>query len=192
MDNDSNNRPVAIGPWQRLSSECRYRNPWIEIWHDEVITPGNTAGIYGRVHFRNRAIGIVPLDDDGFTWLVGQYRYALDAYSWEIPMGGAPEGSTPLQAAQAELREETGLQAQDWQMIQTLHTSNSVTDEVGYVFVARQLQQGDACPEPSEDISIRRLPLAEAASWAMDGRITDAISVAALLKVWLMQQGAAP
>lgn len=179
---------VQIGPWRRLASECRYQNPWIAVHHDDVITPAGTRGIYGRIHFKNRAIGIVPLDDDGNTWLVGQYRYALDAWSWEIPMGGGPFDKTPLEAAQAELREEAGLLADNWRMIQTLHTSNSVTDEIGHVFVATSLRQVQADPEPTEDISIRKLALSEAVEWAMDGRITDAISVAALLKVSLMRQ----
>ena len=179
---------AKIGPWQRLSSECRYENPWIQVFHEDVITPGDTRGIYGRVHFKGTAIGIVPIDEQGHTWLVGQYRYTLDEYSWEIPMGGCPSGEEPLKTAQRELAEETGLRAKKWQQIQKLHTSNSITDECGLVFLAEELQAGDMALEASEDISVKKLPLEEAVAWAMDGRITDVISVAALFNVWLNRQ----
>ena len=177
------NAGQKIGPWRRLNSDCRYENPWIQVFHEEVLTPANTAGIYGRVHFRGTAIGIIPIDDEGCTYLVGQYRYTLDDYSWEIPMGGCPAEEEPLVAAQRELQEETGFSAAEWRKIQTLHTSNSITDEKGIVFVAKQLTAGDMSLEDSEDITVKRLPLKEAVKWAMDGRITDAISVAALLHV---------
>lgn len=177
--------PLKIGPWQRLSSECRYENPWIQVFHEQVVTPGKTEGIYGRVHFKGTAIGIVPLDEVGNTWLVGQYRYTLDEYSWEIPMGGCPFGEEPLQAAQRELAEETGLRAERWRQIQKLHTSNSITDECALVFLAQELEQGEMALESTEDISVKKLPLKEAVQWARDGRITDVISVAALLEVWL-------
>ena len=176
--------PIKIGPWQRLGSECRYENPWIQVFHEDVITPGNTRGIYGRVHFRGTAIGIIPVDEQGNTWLVGQYRYTLDEYSWEIPMGGCPEGELPLEAAKRELAEETGLRAKTWQQIQKLHPSNSVTDECGLVFLAGDLEQGAMDLEPSEDIMVKKLSMMEAIEWVRQGKITDAISVAGLLLVW--------
>ena len=179
--------PLNIGPWQRISSESRYENPWIEVFHEDVLTPALTQGIYGRVHFKGTAIGIVPIDAEGFTYLVGQYRYTLDQYSWEIPMGGCPAGEAAIVAAQRELQEETGFQAADWQEIQTLHTSNSITDEKARVFLAQKLTAGDMALEDSEDITVKRLHLDEAVQWALDGRITDAISVAALLHIKLKQ-----
>jgi 8-oxo-dGTP pyrophosphatase MutT (NUDIX family) len=185
MSRHNPSKPQQIGPWQRLNSECRYENPWIQVFHEEVITPGNTQSIYGRVHFKGTAIGIIPIDTEGNTWLVGQYRYTLQAYSWEIPMGGCPQNELPLQAAQRELAEETGLKAKKWQHIQTLHTSNSITDECGLVYLAEDLQQGEMALEASEDITVKKVPLSEAVQWALDGTITDAISVAALLKVGL-------
>ena len=175
-----------IGPWVRLSSDCRYENPWIKVFHEQVITPGNTEGIYGRVHFKGTAIGIVPFDDEGNTWLVGQYRYTLNEYSWEIPMGGCPKGEEPVNAAKRELAEETGLRASKWQQIQKLHTSNSITDECGLVFLAKGLQQGEMAHDETEDITVKKLPLIEAVKWAREGKITDAISVAALLEVWML------
>lgn len=170
-----------LGPWRRLTSELRYENPWIAVYHEDVLTPAATSGIYGRVHFKGTAIGIVPVNVQGETYLVGQYRYTLDDYSWEIPMGGCPAGEQPLVAAQRELAEETGLRAENWQQIQTLHTSNSITDEKGLVFLATDLTEGEMALEDSEDITVKKLPLSEAIEMALDGRITDAISVAALL-----------
>ena len=155
------------------------------IREDEVINPGGGRNLYGHVHFKNRAVAIVPLDDDGNTWLVGQQRYTLGEWSWELPMGGAPLGEAPLAAAQRELREETGLTAADWSELMRLHTSNSITDEVGVVYVARELTAGEPEFEETEDLEIRKLPLADAIAMARRGEITDAISVAALLRVAL-------
>ncbi len=175
--------PLTVGSWQRCSSRQVYDNAWISVHHDEVITPGGTDGIYGRVHFKNTAIGIVPIDEHFNTWLVGQYRYSLQEYSWEIPMGGCPEDEDPLLSAQRELKEETGLTANDWQILQRVHTSNSVTDEVGLIFVARDLTNGAMALEETEDITVKKLPFDEALQMAMDGRITDCISVTALLRL---------
>ncbi len=152
---------------------------------DQVRNPQGGPGIYGRVLFKNRAIGIVPLDGKGNTWLVGQYRYVLDQYSWEIPMGGAPLEEDILEAAKRELAEETGLRAGQWTPLTTIHLSNSVCDEVGHAFLAEDLTQGDTQFEETEKIEIQKLPLDEAVEMAMDGRITDSLSVAALLKLQL-------
>ena len=170
-------------PWQTLSSEVKYQNPWISVREDQVINPAGGRGIYGVVSFRNKAVGIVPIDSEGYTYLVGQYRYPLDEYSWEIPEGGSPLGSDPLETARRELREETGLSARTWTCIMRLHTSNSVCSEEGFVYLAQDLEAGETEWEDTEDLQIRRLPLQEAVQLVMDGKITDAISVAALLKV---------
>lgn len=170
-----------VGGWKKLSSALVYENPWIQVFHEEVTTPTNTSGIYGRVHFRGTAIGVVPLDEQGNTWLVKQSRYTLDQYTWEIPEGGAAPGEEPLVCAKRELEEETGLTAQRWRKILTLHTSNSVTDEKGYVFVAEELSSGTQNLDSTEDIEVKKLALKEAVQMVADGEITDAISVAALL-----------
>lgn len=175
--------PEDRGPWRCLSRREMYRNPWISVRHEEVLTPAGTPGIYGVVHFRSHAVGIVPLDDDDCTWLVGQYRYTLNRYCWEIPMGGAPEGGSLLDTARRELAEETGLRAAHWREILSVDLSKSVTDETGAVFVATGLTPGDMAPEPTEDISVRRLPFHEALDMALNGEITDVLSIAALLKV---------
>ena len=131
----------------------------------------------------SRPIAIVPLDDEGNTWLVGQQRYTLGEYSWELPMGGAPLDESPLSGAKRELKEETGLTASRWSEVMRLHTSNSITDEVGIVYIAEGLAEGDTEFEETEDLEIRKLPLEEALQMVNDGEITDAISVAAILRV---------
>lgn len=170
-------------PWKTHSMEERYSNPWISITHREVTNPSGGPGIYGVVHFKNIAIGIVPIDQDGYTWLVGQYRYTLNQYHWEIPEGGCPVGELPLDAAQRELLEETGMVAHQWDLLLETHLSNSVTDEYGVCFVARDLQMGTAQPEETEQLELRRLPLSAAIQMVVDGEITDSLSVMALLKV---------
>ena len=169
--------------WKKLGSRTVFENPWMRVHEDRVINPGGGENHYGWVHFRNRAIGILPLDDEGNTWLVGQQRYTLGEYSWELPMGGAPFDETPLAAAERELREETGLTASRWTEILRLHTSNSITDELGFVFLAEDLVEGEPDFDETEDLAIRRLPLADAVAMVESGKITDAISVAALLFV---------
>lgn len=174
--------------WQQLSNTAVYDNPWIAVSHQDVITPAGTAGIYGVVHFKNIAVGIVPIDSEQNTWLVKQHRYPLGQDSWEIPEGGSPEGESLLDSARRELEEETGLKADQWTELLTLHLSNSVTDEKAVVFVAEGLLPGKQSLEDSEDIELMKLPLRDAIAMALDGRITDAISVAALLKLSVMRQ----
>ena len=171
-----------IGGWQRLTVEEVYENPWIKVTHEAVKTPSNTDGIYGVVHFKSRAVGILPIDDNGYTWLVKQSRYTLNEYTWEIPEGGAPLDEPPLMAAQRELREETGLSAKSWEPWLRLHLSNSVTDEEAIVYLATELSSGEMQLDTTEDIEVSHLPLQQAIDMVVSGEITDAISVAALLK----------
>ena len=175
-------------PWVRKSSSVAYENPWIRVEHHEVVNPAGNDGIYGLVRYKNHAIGIVPVDDEGYTYLVGQYRYALDEYSWEIPEGGCPVGTDTLDTARRELKEETGLEAEEWTRIMEFHLSNSVSDEWGVAYIARKLRQGAAEPEDTEDLRLRRLPLREAVEMTLDGRIKDALSILALQRVALMSQ----
>jgi 8-oxo-dGTP pyrophosphatase MutT (NUDIX family) len=174
-------------PWKTLSEQTVYDNPWIRVSHREVITPTGTDGIYGLVQFKNIAIGVVPVDEAGHTYLVGQYRYALGQYSWEIPEGGCPIGEeSPLQSAKRELREETGIRAERWEEIARLHTSNSVTDEAGIVYLARGLHFGDSRPEETEELKVKKLTLEEALRWVEKGEITDAVSMIGLMRVGRM------
>jgi ADP-ribose pyrophosphatase len=170
-------------PWTTLSTRLIYDNPWIKVEEDQVLTPANTQGIYGKVHFKNLAFGIIPLDNQLNTWLVGQYRYTLKAYSWEIPMGGGKIGEDLLSNAQRELKEETGLIAKKWTEIMQIHTSNSVTDETGLVYLAEELSQGETEWDDTELLAIKSVTLKSAIEMVMSGEITDAISVAGLLKV---------
>ena len=169
-------------PWKTLSTRPLYDNPWISVREDQVINPGGGQGIYGVVHFKNKAIGIIPVDEEGYTWLVGQYRYALEEYCWEIPMGGGPLHIDVLESARRELKEETGFTAARWTMIARIHTSNSVTDEEGFVFLAEGLTPGETAPEETEDLAVRKVHLREAVEMVMDNRITDSISVGGILK----------
>nr|WP_143962097.1 NUDIX hydrolase [Litoribacter populi] len=170
-------------PWTTLSTSPKYDNPWISVEEHKVVTPTGTNGIYGKVHFKNKALGIIPVDEEGYTWLVGQYRYTLQEYSWEIPMGGGPLEIDMLESAKRELQEETGLSALKWENIMRIHTSNSVADEEGFVFLATELTQGETNFEETEELHIKKLKLSEAIDMVMDGKITDSISIAGLLKV---------
>ncbi len=175
-------------PWKTLSGELKYENKWISVTEYQVINPAGGKGIYGKVHFKNKAIGVVALDGQLNTWLVGQYRYTLDQWSWEIPEGGGPADETPLVAAQRELEEETGLLADAWRQILVFHTSNSVTDEVGYLYLAENLKQGQSALEETEaDLKVWKLPLKQAIQMIEEGKITDGLSVMGLLMVARMK-----
>jgi 8-oxo-dGTP pyrophosphatase MutT (NUDIX family) len=183
-------QPVRIGPWTRVSRRVAYENPWLTLWHDEVVRPDGQAGIYGVVHFRNVAAGVVAIDDRDRVALVGQHRYTLDEYSWEIPEGGVPEGEDPLAGAKRELREETGVDASDWQELARVHLSNSVTDEIAFLYLATKLQHGAATPEGSEELEVRWLPFEDVLARTLDGRITDAMTVLAIQRVALARLAA--
>ena len=155
----------------------------MRVMDDEVINPSGGKNQYGYVHFKNRAVGIIPIDADGNVWLVGQDRYTLNAWSWELPMGGAPLSEDPLDAAKRELKEETGLSAKKWTEVMRLHTTNSITDEEGIVYLAEDLTEGEAEPEETEQVEVRKLPLDAAVDMVRNGEITDAISAAALLHI---------
>lgn len=173
-------------PWQVLSSQEIYKNPWIRVREDKVLTPAKTHGIYSVVEFQNSAVGIIPVDEEGYTWLVGQWRYPLNKYSWEIIEGGCPKGESSEETALRELKEEAGIQAETLEPILQMSLSNSSTDDQVIVYVARGLTLGDAEPEDTEALQIKKMPLQQAYEYALQGRIHDAISVAALFKLKLM------
>jgi 8-oxo-dGTP pyrophosphatase MutT (NUDIX family) len=173
-------------PWQTIDKETVYENPWIKVTHNNVLNPSGNPGIYGVVHFKNKAIAIVPLDENNNTWLVGQYRYTLERYSWEVPEGGGPLNDSPLASAKRELLEETGITAKKWIAAGTFHLSNSITDEEAIVFVAKDLTFGEAQPEETEELRVKKLPFQEVVEMVMNGDITDGLAVAAILKIKLM------
>ncbi len=167
-------------PWRTLSSREVYDNAWIRVREDAVVRPDGEEGIYGVVHFKNVAIGVLAVEDDS-VYLVGQYRYTLEQYSWEIPEGGCPEGEDFLSAAKRELAEETGLRAQTWEQMGEAFLSNSVTDERAVWFLATGLTQGEHHPEGTEQLKVRRVPLSQALRMALRGEITDALSLLAIM-----------
>lgn len=169
--------------WIKLGTTQHYDNPWISVTEDQVINPGGNKGIYGVVHFKNLAIGIIPMDQAGNIYMVGQYRYVSGHYSLEIPEGGGPLGIDPLDSAKRELKEETGLQAKTWEKLFEMDLSNSVTDEKAIVYLATDLQQGESDPEETEELSVSKIHLNEAYQMVLDGKITDSITVAALFKM---------
>lgn len=174
------------GSWTVLDSRIAYENRWIRVTHHEVVTPSDTPGIYGTVHFHSIATGVIPVFDDGTTVIVGQYRFPLDLYSWEIVEGGARLDRPPVHGAARELKEEVGLVARSWHELGRLHLSNSLTDEQAAFYAAWGLTEGPAAPDETEDLTIRRMPLGDLLEMALAGEITDAISVAAVLKLKLL------
>jgi len=182
-----------IGPWSVLASREIYANPWISVREDRILHPNGEPGIYGVVSYRNLAVGVVAIDEAGDVILVGQHRYPFDAYSWEIPEGGCPAGrEMPLQAARRELKEEAGIVAARFDYLGCLALSNSVSDEVAHLFLARELTQGASEPDASEVIAIRKMDFQEACRQAEAGEMNESISVAALLRAryWLQCESA--
>jgi 8-oxo-dGTP pyrophosphatase MutT (NUDIX family) len=178
----------SLNSWKTLSSELVYESAWITVNKHQTINPAGNPAIYSVVNFKNLAIGVLPLSDDGYTWLVGQWRYPLNSYSWEIPEGGGPLGEQPLDTAKRELKEETGIVAQQFREIMQLHLSNSATDEHAFVFLATGLSFEESEPEESEDLNVKKIHIDEAFELTLNGGITDAISVAAIMKVKYMME----
>lgn len=166
-----------VGPWQVREIRASYDNPWIRIDHHEVIRPDGVEGIYGVVRFANLAVGVLPIFEDGTTMLVGQHRFPLDLYSWELPEGGGPMGEPSEETARRELAEETGLKASHLAPLGIAHMSNSVTDERAEYYIAWGLEEGEAAPEPDEVLALRRLPLSEVVMEIAKGRITDSLTI---------------
>lgn len=177
---------IHKNPWEILDQQMVYENPWIRVTEFQVLNPSGGKGIYGKVHFKGIAVGVIPLDDEFNIYLVGQYRFPLDQYSWEIPEGAAQMEEDPLQAAKRELIEETGLAANEWTHLLRMHLSNSVTDELAIVFLARGLEQHGAMPEETESLTIKKISFEQAYKMLESGGISDSISVAAIQQVQLM------
>lgn len=171
------------GPWKTLSAEERYSTPWISVSHHEIIDPSGRPGIYGVVHFKNLAVGIIPLDADGNTWIVGQHRYPIDAYSWEIIEGGGARDRPPLESAQRELREEAGIVAEHWTEVLQMDLSNSASDEVAIIYVAQGLSFHAPEPDHNEELALRKLPFAAVVEMVLRGELRDSLTVAGVLKV---------
>ena len=174
------------GPWTVIREELKYESPWITIHKHDVIDPGGQPGEYGVIHFKNLAVGVVPLDHDLNTWIVGQYRYPLKEYSWEIPEGGGDRTIPPVDSAKRELREETGLEAEHWQEILRMDLSNSASDEHAIIYLAQGLTEFEPQPDHNEELETRKLPFEELYQMVERGEILDSLTVAAVLKIKLM------
>ena len=169
-------------PWKILSAKTVYENPWIRVDESQTEMDGH-EGIYGVVHFKSFAIGIMALDDEMNTWLVGQYRFPLNEYSWEIPEGGGLRSVDPLESAKRELKEETGIEAADWKLIYKSALSNSATDELAFIFLARKLSFGTSSPDHDEKLALKKISFADFYSLVVDNKVTDAITCLAAFVV---------
>ena len=169
-------------PWTTLSSREIYKNEWLRLREDQVVTPGGKRGIYSVIE-KSPAIAIIPLTKDMETYLIGQYRYALNTYSWEIPEGGADPGETNLDAAKRELKEETGLEALQWTYLGSLYTSNSIMNEIGHIYLAEDLTEGESEPEHTEDLSVIKIPFREVYQKVLDCEIKDALAIIGTMRV---------
>ena len=175
-------------PWSTTSIEVKYENQWILVEEHNVLNPSGNSGIYGKVHFKNIAIGVIPIDEENNTWIVGQYRYPLNEYSWEIIEGGGKIGVDPLESAKRELLEEAGIIAEEWELLTTVHTSNSVTDEIGLIYIARKLSFTNALPEETEQLQLKKVPVSELIQMALDNKITDGLSLVGIFKLALLKR----
>jgi 8-oxo-dGTP pyrophosphatase MutT (NUDIX family) len=171
----------ARGPWRVNETREVYKNPWIRVREDAVTRPDGKPGIYGVVEFEP-AVAIVALTDEGDVYLVGQFRYPTQSFSWEVIEGYALAHESPLEAARRELREESGLSAAEWTELGHIEISNSVTDQIGFMFLARGLTQGESSPDETEQLTLTKAPFREALAAARDGAIFDAFSLCALLR----------
>lgn len=178
-----------INPWQTLDSKKIYDNAWIAVTEHQVINPSGGKGIYGEIHFKNFAIGIIAIDTDDQIFMVGQYRFPLKQYSWELPEGGGPLAENPLDSAKRELLEETGLMAKNWKEVLRMHLSNSVSDELGILYLAKDFEQFAPQPEETEQLAIKKLPFEEVYQMVIKGEITDSLTVAGVLRVKLLREG---
>lgn len=175
--------PKLENPWKTLSTSRIHQNPWFHVREDQVVRPDGQPGTYNVVSAARTATGILPVWPDGSLTLVGQYRYPIQEYSWEIPEGGGPIGENPESIAKRELLEETGIQAESWEYMGRVHTSNCFVDEVCHLFLAKHLTSGTPLPDAVEVLQVRREPLAEVLAMILDGKITDSISIAGVFRL---------
>ena len=169
-------------PWKKLSTKTVYQNPWIKVREDTVITPAGKTGIYGVVEPKI-AVGILAMTKENEIYLVGQYRYPIDMYSWEIIEGGVELDEDPLEGAKRELAEEANLGARNWEQLGSkIHLSNCFTNEVGYIYLATDLYEAEAEPDDTEVLETKKIPLKDALKMLNSGEITDSLSHIGLLR----------
>lgn len=170
-------------PWQTLSKQNRYESNWIRTEEHEVLNPAGKPGVYSVTHFKNIAVAVIPLDENNNTWIVGQYRYPVNSFEWEVCEGGCPVGTEPIETAKRELLEECGLIANNYELILQMQLSNSATDEISFTFLATGITVTKNSPEETEQLTIKKIPFDELYEMVMRGEIKDALSVASVLKV---------
>jgi 8-oxo-dGTP pyrophosphatase MutT (NUDIX family) len=175
-----------INNWKTTNSNLAFETPWIKVTKHNVINPSGKPGIYGVVSFKNLAIGVLPIDEEYNTWLVGQWRYPLNTYSWEIPEGGGPLNDDPLISAKRELKEETGIVAGKYRELTRMHTSNSATDELAIIYIAQDLTFTNPEPEENEDLQVKKVPFNTVFEMVMNGEITDSLTMIAVLKTKIL------
>lgn len=175
--------PEYPSKWTVKSSIEKYDNPWVHLEEYQVVDPAGNDTIYSVVSMKVIAVGIIPLDEELNTWIVGQYRFPLNQYCWEIVEGGGVLDAPPLESAKRELQEETGIKAKRWDHLLDMHTSNSATSEKAIVYIARDLEFGPSDPDDNEDLKVRKIPFEELYERALNGEITDSISLAGIFKL---------
>lgn len=173
-------------PWNLLNKKDVYESPWISVSHHDILNPVGNPGTYSVVHFKNFAIGVLPLDENFNTWIVGQFRYPFNMFTWEIPEGGGPLNIDPRESAKRELEEECGIIANKFTFIQHMQLSNSATDEVAYLYVAQNLSFTKSSPDDNEELHVKKIHFNELYEMVLNGKVTDSLTVAAVLKTKLM------
>ncbi|WKL57414.1 NUDIX hydrolase [Asticcacaulis sp. ZE23SCel15] len=180
---DSLEAAAARPDWQILTQKIEFENPWMRVESYDVIAPTGNPAHYGVTRFRNRAVAVVPLFDDGTVVIVGQQRFALNAYSWELPEGGVPDGEDPLEGAKRELAEEAGLKAEYWREIIQMDLSNSITDEVATGYLATGLTPAEGALDETESLEIRRIPFKDLLKAVISGQVRDSQTVVCALRI---------
>jgi len=169
-------------PWRNDSEETLFENPWLRLTRHDATAPTGLAADYVVMRPKNVATGVLPIHDDGTVTLVGQQRFALANYSWEMPEGGAPMGEDPFDGVRRELAEEAGLAAEHWRPALTMELSNSVTDEIAMTWLAWGLSPVPVAPDPTEVIAVVRVPFVDLLDEIGRGTVRDAMTVATAYK----------
>lgn len=172
--------------WKSLGESVLVDTPWMRVTRHPAVAPTGMTADYVVMRPRNVGTGVLPLHDDGTVSLVGQHRFTLMRYSWEMPEGGAPEGEDPFDAVRRELAEEAGLRAEHWRAALDMDLSNSITDERAMTWVAWGLTPAPLDPDPTEVIVSARVPFRDLLAEVARGAVRDSMTVATAYKAYHM------